>query len=80
MSENSQALHDALERVEYPKGGSLAASGRVSAATLKDGVASLILDATGLTADERAGLERRLRSAMLTVPGVAVLRIAMSAE
>ena len=80
MSENSQALHTALERVEDPKGGSLAASGRISAASLKDGVASLILDVTGLTADERAGLERRLRAAMVSVPGVADLRIAMSSE
>jgi ATP-binding protein involved in chromosome partitioning len=80
MNENSDVLADALERVDDPKGGSLAASGRVASARLKDGVASLILDATGLTADERAGLERRLRAAMVTVPGIADLRIAMTAD
>jgi ATP-binding protein involved in chromosome partitioning len=40
----------------------------------------MILDVTGLGADERAGLERRIRAAMVGVPGVSDIRIAMTAE
>ena len=47
---------------------------------LKDGVATIVLDATGLSADERAQLERRVRAAMVAVPGVSDTRVAMTAE
>ncbi len=47
---------------------------------LKDGLATIVLDATGLSADERAQIERRVRAAMVAVPGVAETRIAMTAE
>ena len=47
---------------------------------LKDGVATIVLDATGLSADERAQLERRVRAATVAVPGVADTRVAMTAE
>ncbi|MEA3063133.1 MAG: ATP-binding protein involved in chromosome partitioning [Sphingomonadales bacterium] len=53
---------------------------RVSAPRLKDGVASLILDVTGLSADQRAALERRIRAALIGVPGVGDVRLAMTAE
>ncbi|MEA3038193.1 MAG: ATP-binding protein involved in chromosome partitioning [Sphingomonadales bacterium] len=53
---------------------------RVSAPRLKDGVASLILDVTGLSADQRAALERRIRAALVGVPGVTDVRLAMTAE
>jgi ATP-binding protein involved in chromosome partitioning len=53
---------------------------RISAPRLKDGVASLILDVTGLAAEARAALERRIRAALIGVPGVADVRIAMTAE
>jgi ATP-binding protein involved in chromosome partitioning len=53
---------------------------RVSAPRLKDGVASLILDVTGLSAEARAALERRIRAALIGVPGVSDVRLAMTAE
>jgi ATP-binding protein involved in chromosome partitioning len=53
---------------------------RISAPRLKEGVASLILDVTGLSAEARAALERRIRAALVGVPGVADVRIAMTAE
>ncbi|HZF95869.1 MAG TPA: Mrp/NBP35 family ATP-binding protein [Allosphingosinicella sp.] len=53
---------------------------RTSAPRLREGVASLIFDATGLDAAERAGAERRIRAALVAVPGVADVRIAMTAE
>jgi ATP-binding protein involved in chromosome partitioning len=56
------------------------ASGRVAALTVKNGVASLVLDVGGLSAEQRAGLERRIRAAAIGFPGVSELRIAMTAE
>jgi ATP-binding protein involved in chromosome partitioning len=53
---------------------------RISAPRLKDGVASLILDVTGLAAEARAALERRIRAALIGVPAVTDVRIAMTAE
>jgi ATP-binding protein involved in chromosome partitioning len=55
-------------------------AGRVSAPRLKDGVASMILDVTGLDAAGRAEIERGIRAALVAVPGVADVRIAMTAE
>jgi ATP-binding protein involved in chromosome partitioning len=55
-------------------------TGRVSAPRLRDGVASLVLDVTGLDSAERAALERRLRAALVALPEVADVRIAMHAE
>ena len=55
-------------------------SSRISAPRIKDGIASLILDVTGLTGQERAALERRIRAALVGVPGVGDVRIAMTAE
>jgi len=55
-------------------------AGRVSAPRLRDGIASLILDVGGLDAAARADLERRIRAALVAVPGVADVRIAMHAE
>ena len=56
------------------------AQGRVSAPRIADGVASLILDVSGLSAERRAGLERAVRAALIGVPGVRDVRIGMTAE
>jgi ATP-binding protein involved in chromosome partitioning len=80
MSEESDRIRHALSAIADPSGGDLAASGRASALRLKDGIASLVLDVTGLSAADRAALERQIRSALITLPGVADLRIAMSAD
>ena len=55
-------------------------AGRVSAPRIKDGMASMVLDVTGLDAEERAQFERRIRAALVGVPGVSDVRIAMTAE
>ena len=47
---------------------------------LADGVATIVVDATGLAADERRALEARLTASALAIPGVAEVRIAMSAS
>ena len=80
MSESTDSLLAALARVADPAGGDLASSGRVSAPRIKDGVASIVLDVTGLAADARATLERRIRAAMVGVPGISDIRIAMTAD
>jgi ATP-binding protein involved in chromosome partitioning len=56
------------------------AGGRIAAPRLKEGVASLVLDVGGLSPEERAGLERRIRAALVAVPGVREVRIAMTAD
>jgi ATP-binding protein involved in chromosome partitioning len=82
MSEDPTDLIAALSRIEYPEGEGedIVSSGRVQAPRLKDGVASMILDVTGLPAEERAMLERRIRAAIVGVPGVVDIRIGMTAE
>ncbi|HMJ93946.1 MAG TPA: Mrp/NBP35 family ATP-binding protein [Allosphingosinicella sp.] len=73
MNEELKAYEAALAGVEE-------ARGRISAPRLKDGVGTLVLDVTGLDSQARAGLERRIRAAMVGVPGVNDLRIAMTEE
>ena len=70
MSEDADKLLAAL--------GDLA--GRVSAPRLRDGVASLVLDVSGLDAAARAELDQRVRAALLALPEIAEVRIAMHAE
>jgi len=53
---------------------------RVVMTRLKEGAATVVLDATGLAADDRAQLERRVRAALVAVPGIADVRVAMTAE
>jgi ATP-binding protein involved in chromosome partitioning len=78
---NVDSITAALARIPDPQGeGDIVGRGRVQAPRFNDGVASLILDVTGLGAEARAGLERRIRAAMVGVPGVSDVRIAMTAE
>jgi ATP-binding protein involved in chromosome partitioning len=56
------------------------AEGRIAAPRLRDGVASLVLEVGGLSAEQRAGIERRIRAALVGVPGVSDVRIAMTAD
>ena len=78
MSDETDAIMAALARVPDPRGRNIAAS--ISAPRLKEGIASIILDVTGLGAEQRAAMERQIRAAMVAVPGVADIRIAMTAE
>jgi ATP-binding protein involved in chromosome partitioning len=72
VSDDPTPLHAALD--------SLPAAGRASALRLSDGVASLVLEVGGLSAEERARLETEVRGALLNCPGVSDVRIAMTAE
>ena len=78
MSENSDSILAALGRVRDPRGGDFLA--RVSAPRLKDNIASLILDVTGFSAEQRAESERAIRAALVGVPGVSDVRVAMTAD
>ncbi len=73
MSDDTDLLSAALSAVAE-------AQGRIAAPRLKEGVASLVLDVGGLSAEERAGLERQIRAALVAVPGVRDVRIAMTAD
>lgn len=81
MSETNDPIAAAIAHIPDPAGkGSLAESGRIAMTRLKDGVATVVLDATGLSAEQRAALERQVRGAVIGVPGVADMRVAMTAE
>jgi ATP-binding protein involved in chromosome partitioning len=81
MTDDSAPILAALERIEDPLGkGDLVAAGRVSAPRMKDGAASLILEVSGLSASQRAAIEQRIHDALIALPGVEAVRIAMTAE
>ena len=81
MNDPDQALREALSRLDDPSGtGDLISSGRVQRARVKDGLASIVLEVGGVSAEDRAGLERRIRAAMIGVPGISDTRIAMTVE
>jgi ATP-binding protein involved in chromosome partitioning len=81
MSDDPTPLLQALIRVPDPAGtGSLTGSGRLAAPRLNAGVASLVVDATGLSAEQRAALERQIRAALAPVEGVTEVRVAMTAD
>ena len=71
MSDGDELLRRAL---------ATSAGERLSAARRDGPTASIVLDVTGLGADERARIEEQVRSAALSVPGVEEARIAMTAE
>jgi ATP-binding protein involved in chromosome partitioning len=52
---------------------------RIRSRKVSNGIATLIVDATGLSAGERSKVEQELRSATLAMPGVDEARIAMTA-
>ncbi|HEY0626570.1 MAG TPA: Mrp/NBP35 family ATP-binding protein [Allosphingosinicella sp.] len=56
------------------------AGGRAMAPRLANGVASLVLDVTGLDAGARAALEARVRDALLRSPEVTDVRIVQTAD
>src|SRR6185369_4751662 len=53
---------------------------RIRSRKLSRGVATIIADATGLSKKEGEALERELREAALTIPGVTEARVAMTAS
>jgi ATP-binding protein involved in chromosome partitioning len=73
MSDENDLLSAALASLSE-------ARGRVAAPRVRDGVASLVLDVGGLSAEQRAGLERQVRDLLAELPGVREIRIAMTAD
>jgi ATP-binding protein involved in chromosome partitioning len=73
MTDESDPLRAALAELD-------GVGERVVMARLKEGVATVMIDATGVSAEDRARLERRVRAALIGVPGVADTRVAMTAE
>ena len=67
------ALNAALDTVT-------AAKGRAAPPRFADGRASLILDVSGLDASARAALQAEVEAALMAVPGVETVRIALTAE
>ena len=81
MRDENDPIAAALARIPDPAGrGSLAEAGRIAMTRLKEGKAVIMLEATGLSAEQRAGLERQVRAAMIGVEGVSDTQIAMTAE
>ena len=52
---------------------------RVRSSRVKDGIATIVADASGLSAAERSALEQRLKQAALAVAGVEEARVALTA-
>ena len=79
--EMTDSLPAALDAVTDPiSGKGLIASGRAAAPRFEDGTASVVLDVTGLSGDARSKLETAVKQALIAVPGVETVRVAMTAE
>ncbi|TVV70810.1 Mrp/NBP35 family ATP-binding protein [Sphingomonas solaris] len=78
---SNDALAAALDSVADPiSGKGLVASGRAAPPRMAEATASVILDVTGLSTAAREALEGAIKAALLTVPGVSAVRVAMTAE
>jgi ATP-binding protein involved in chromosome partitioning len=77
----TESLPAALDRVIDPiSGKGLIASGRAVPPRFDDGIVSVVLDVTGLSGDARSKLETAVKQALIAVPGVETVRVAMTAE
>lgn len=77
----TESLPAALDSVIDPiSGKGLIASGRAVPPRFDDGTASVVLDVTGLSGDARSKLETAVKQALIAVPGVETVRVAMTAE
>ncbi|WP_380873379.1 iron-sulfur cluster carrier protein [Sphingomonas sp. DBB INV C78] len=80
---DSDAFAAALDTIADPLSGKgLIESGRCAAPRVNavDKVASVILDVTGLSGDDRAKVERAIRGKLIGLNGIRDVRIAMTAE
>ncbi|WP_332812366.1 Mrp/NBP35 family ATP-binding protein [Sphingomonas sp.] len=81
MTENVDLILDALRTIEDPSGGGdVVATGRAAAPRLEQGIASLILDVTGMPIATRKKLEQQISAALGAVAGISEVRIAMTAD
>ena len=71
------SLRMASDTADLP--GELPHSERIRSRRLKDGVATIVADATGLPRAGQAALEQELRAAALAIPGVTEARVALTA-
>jgi len=79
--EMTDSLTAALDSVSDPiSGRGLIASGRSAAPRFDDGTASVVVDVTGLSGDARSKLEAAVKQALIAVPGIETVRVAMTAE
>ncbi|KRB82524.1 chromosome partitioning protein ParA [Sphingomonas sp. Root710] len=77
----TESLPAALDRVIDPiSGKGLIASGRAAEPRFDDGTASVVIDVTGLSGDARSKIETAVKQALIAVPGVETVRVAMTAE
>ncbi len=77
----TDSLPAALDGVLDPiSGKGLIASGRAAEPRFDDGTVSVVIDVTGLSGDARSKLETAVKQAMIAVPGVETVRVAMTAE
>ncbi len=76
-----EALASAIDTIADPTTGQgLIAAHRASAPRFDNGIASVVLDVGGLPQDSHAPLEAAIRSALSAIPGVASVRVLMTAE
>lgn len=59
---------------------SLPEAARIRSRRLSNGVATIVADATGLSSEERSGLEKQLQTAASQVPEVSEVRVALTAS
>jgi ATP-binding protein involved in chromosome partitioning len=71
MTENT----DPLELLD-----GLPAAKRIRSRRVSNGIATIIADATGLTAEERNSLEEEVKSAASAAPGISEVRVALTAS
>jgi ATP-binding protein involved in chromosome partitioning len=78
---DSDTLSAALDAISDPATGQgLIAAGRAAPPRLANGVASVVLDVSGLSGDARVALERAIRQELGRLEGVTEVRVAMTAE
>ena len=81
MSSDPNALAAALDAIPDPAtGAGLIAAGRAAPPRLAEGVASVILDVSGLPSASHVLLEDAVRQALIVAPGVTAVRIALTAQ
>ena len=81
MSTTTDSVLHALSAIANPGGaGDIVSSGRVSPPRIAEGVVTLLVDATGLSAPAAGELEARIKAVVADLPGIKEVRIAMSAE
>ena len=76
----SEALGRAVAAVDAPGGGELGGTDRLQLVRVKNGLATVMVDAGGLAAVDRAALEARIRAGAAGVRGLVETRVAMTTD